>query len=188
MAIACKANARARLILKCFSTREPSLLAKAFVVFVRPLLEYASVVWAPHLTKDIDLIENVQRKFTKSLSDCKNLSYDSRLKFLSLDSLYCRRIKADLILCYKVLHNIVTLNDGNQFLTMTHSKTRANHSWKLVKPRPLATRDLHSLNFRVVDIWNSLSADVVDSSSVDSFKHKLKSLSLCKFDVYAADD
>ena len=31
----------------------------------RPVLEYASVVFSPHHISLIDLIENVQRKFTK---------------------------------------------------------------------------------------------------------------------------
>ena len=35
-------------------------------MYVRSILEY-SVVWSPGLKKDIDLIEKVQRRFTKRL-------------------------------------------------------------------------------------------------------------------------
>jgi len=38
---------------------------KAFVTFVRPILEYASFVWNPHYKHEIDKVEAVQRKFTK---------------------------------------------------------------------------------------------------------------------------
>jgi len=56
---------RAKLILKCFQTRDASILMKAFVTFVRPILEYASFVWNPHYKHEIDKVEAVQRKFTK---------------------------------------------------------------------------------------------------------------------------
>jgi len=44
-------------------------------VYVRPILEYNCVVWSPSLKKDIDLIEKVQRRFTKRLCELKDLPY-----------------------------------------------------------------------------------------------------------------
>ena len=35
--------------------------SKAYLTLVRPILEYASSVWDPHLIKDSDQIEKVQR-------------------------------------------------------------------------------------------------------------------------------
>ena len=43
------------------------LLLCAFIVYVRPMLEYNSVTWSPHLKCDIERIEKVQRQFTKRL-------------------------------------------------------------------------------------------------------------------------
>ena len=43
------------------------LLVRASVVYVRPLLEYKSVTWSPHLKQDITRIEKVQQRFTKTL-------------------------------------------------------------------------------------------------------------------------
>ena len=81
------------LILRCFKSRDPVLLTKAFCVFVLPLLEFSSVVWNPVLKQDITRIELVQRRFTKRLSGLRNFSY-TRLSYLGLDSLQCRRTKA----------------------------------------------------------------------------------------------
>ena len=36
------------------------------MVYVRPVLEYNSVTWSPHLKQDIMMIEKVQRRFTKT--------------------------------------------------------------------------------------------------------------------------
>jgi len=39
-----KGHQRANAILRCFVTRDSALLVRAFVCYVRPLLEYSSVV------------------------------------------------------------------------------------------------------------------------------------------------
>jgi len=103
--IVSKASLRAKLILRCFQSRDPALLTKAFCVFVRPLLEFSFVVWNPVLKQDITRIESVQRRFTKS--GLRNFSYTTRLSYLGLDSLKCRRTKADLSMCYKIINNYI---------------------------------------------------------------------------------
>jgi len=105
-----KASSRAKLILKCFQTRSPSILLKAYGTFVRPILEYASVVWSPYKKCDINKIEAVQKYFTKRLGGLGHMSYCQRLSILELDRLHLRRIKADLLLCYKMINNLVYVN------------------------------------------------------------------------------
>jgi len=56
-------------------SRNPEILLRAFKVYVRPLLEYATCVWSPHYIYAIDNIEAVQRKFTKRLKGCKDMEY-----------------------------------------------------------------------------------------------------------------
>ena len=67
------------LILPCFQSRDSILLMHAFITFVRPILEYCSVVWSPAFKKDIVRIEAVQRRFTKRLSGLSKLFYEERL-------------------------------------------------------------------------------------------------------------
>jgi hypothetical protein len=64
--ICATASQRAALILKCFTSRQPALLIRAFTTYVRPLLEYASCIWSPFKLNLIDKIESVQRHFTKN--------------------------------------------------------------------------------------------------------------------------
>ena len=78
----------------------------AFNVYVRPILEYCSIIWNPHLLKDIEAIENVQRRFTKRLPGMQNFTYHQRLVSLSLDSLELRRIRLDLIYTYKIVFGL----------------------------------------------------------------------------------
>ena len=57
--IVAKAHKRGNAILRCFVSRDVDMLTRAYLVYVRPLLEVNSVIWSPHYKQDIDLIERV---------------------------------------------------------------------------------------------------------------------------------
>jgi len=95
-----KANQRASLILGCFECQEPAVLFHPFTTFVRPIVEYYSPVWASVYKCDINLIESVQRRFTKKLNGLRYLSYEQRLNALTAESLELRRLKLDLSLIH----------------------------------------------------------------------------------------
>jgi len=102
-------------ILRCFVSKNVAALVNAFKVYVRPILEYCSVVWCPHLVKDIDCIEKVQRRFTKRLPGMNNMTYYQRLHVLGLASLELRRIRIDLLFTYKIIFGLVDLNISDFF-------------------------------------------------------------------------
>jgi len=106
---------RVNLILTCFNSRNVQFLSSMLSIYVRPLLEYASPVWSPYLLKDIAAIENVQRSFTRRIYGFGALSYSERLIACSLEPLEVRRIKADLLLTHKILHNLVEIYPDNFF-------------------------------------------------------------------------
>jgi len=78
--IVSKAHQRANIIHRCFVSRNVDLLVRAFITYVRPLLEYNSVTWSPHLKLDIERLDKVQRRFTKRLHGFSSLPYDERQK------------------------------------------------------------------------------------------------------------
>jgi hypothetical protein len=45
--VAHKSHVRFKLILRSFLSRNPIILTKAFITFVRPMLEYCTPVWSP---------------------------------------------------------------------------------------------------------------------------------------------
>ena len=59
------------------------LLVRAKIRRVRRLLEYDSVVWSPSLKRDVALIEQVQKRFTKRRRGYRDLRYVERLKRLN---------------------------------------------------------------------------------------------------------
>ena len=64
--IATTAQKRANLVLRAFISRDVNTLVRAYLVYVRPLLEYDSIVWSTDTVKDIAAIEGVQRRFAKN--------------------------------------------------------------------------------------------------------------------------
>ena len=60
--------------------------------------------------------------FTKRITVLRNLSYEERLACLYLDTLECRRLKADLTLYYKIMHNFTPWSIDRYFKTAVHSR------------------------------------------------------------------
>ena len=134
------------------------ILTRAFTTFVRPILEYATPVWCPQFKCDIDLIEEVQRTFTRKLYFLCNLtsvSYNDRLSFLGLQRLELRRILNDLCYMFKLTHGMIGCQLQHAIHYVPHTGTRC-HLYKLyVAPAKKLVLSTHFMH-RVVPIWNSL--------------------------------
>jgi len=174
--IVTKAHQRANMIHRCFVSRNVNLLTRAYLTYVRPLLEHNSIIWSPHVNRDILLIERVQRRFTKRLRGLTGYSYDERLKFLNLERLELRRVRFDVIWCYKILFGLVGTNKDDLF-ELRSSSTRG-HPYKLFKHFNSCSAKSSFFSHRVVNIWNRLPVDSIDFSSLSRFKRSLCSVDL----------
>ena len=103
------------------------ILLRAYLVYVRPLVESNSVVWSPCLKQDIDTLERVQRRFTKRLPGFNNSTYAERLSCLNLPTLELRRLHSDLTWCYKVLFGCVDMHSDEFFVLSPNLQTRGHH-------------------------------------------------------------
>jgi len=168
-----KASTRCYLIRKCFISRHTPTLLQAFKTYVRPLLEYNSPVWSPHLHKDINIIEKVQRRFTKRLSGLYHLSYDERLSHLQLERLEARRIKTDVITAYKIIFGKTILNPGDFFSMTSCPIDTRGHPYKLLSPQCKCDTRKFCFASRVVPIWNRLPTDTTNFTSLNAFKLSL---------------
>jgi len=84
-------------------------MRKAFVTYIRPMLVYNSILWSLNLVYLIDLIESVQRKFTKRIKSLASVPYSNRLILLNLQPLELRRLHLDLTNYYKILNSLSPL-------------------------------------------------------------------------------
>ena len=167
-------------IFKSFVTRNTDALLKAFLTYVRPLLEYCSPVWSPHLFCDIIAIESVQKLFTrKLLTPCK-ASYLDRLAVLKLDSLEKRRLIIDLTFCFKIMHGLVAGSLPDYGLKLCSNSLRGNSNKLYISNCRIDSRKFYFGN-RISKVWNSLDDDVVNSPNPVIFKKKLNNLDLNQF-------
>jgi hypothetical protein len=179
--IVSKARQRTSVLLRGFVSRRLDIMRTAFVTYVRPLLEYNSVVWNPSQKQFIDLIENVQRSFSKRIPSLSLLSYHERLAFLNLEPLELRRLRFDLTYYYKVLHNLTPLTPNDVFAIYTPMESSRSRSPYLRKPPKASNVLLSSFFCRNVAAWNSLPSSLRHAPSVLSFKHLLKLIDMTSF-------
>ena len=144
---------------------------------VRPNLEYAQAVWSPYWIKDIEILENVQRRATKQVQGLRGMEYEERLRALRLPTLVYRRLRGDMLECYKITSKRYDRKVGriltyNRHVTGIEDRNRG-HNKKLYALRADKVVKWKSFAYRVVDIWNDLSDDIVNATSIDSFKNKL---------------
>jgi len=175
-----KAFSRSFLVFKGFSCRNSTVLSKAFVTYVRPLLEYNTYIWSPNDVGSITKLESVQRRFTKRIPAVAHMSYCDRLKALGLESLEFRRLRYDLVMMYKIVHNLVDL-ERDALITILPSSVTRNSLLKISKPTSLSSARCKFLCVRSINVWNFLSEETRAAPSISRFKNSLHSYDLSKF-------
>ena len=168
-----KARSLTGLILRSVTGRTGDILLPLFIALVRPILEYANPVWCPMYKKDIERIEKVQRHFTKRICGLNKLSYPERLKELNLPSLEYRRARGDMIETYKMTHDIYDNLTTNSLITQNDNSITRSNTNKLFKQRFNTRQFQHFFSNRIVNNWNSLPEEIVNSKTLNSFKNRL---------------
>jgi len=116
----------------------------------------------------MELLEQVQRRATKTIQGLEQLSCEERLRDLRLFSLEKRRLQGDLTTAFQAYKK-----DGDKFLSSACcSRTRGN-DFKINQGRFRV--DIRKIFFtvRVVKHWNRLCRKVVDVPSLEKFKARL---------------
>ena len=138
---------------------------------MKPHLEYAVQFWSPNLRKDIERLENVQKRATKMIAGIRHKSYARRLEDLNLFSLEQRRIRGQLIQVFKILKGIDKL-DYSRIFSLSNESTRGN-GLKLKVKRYNTNQYGNFFTNSIVNKWNALPARVVNTDTVEKFKKEL---------------
>ena len=179
--IVSRAHGRLSVFLRGFVTRDFNFVSKAFITYIRPILEFNSVIWSPSQIFLIDLLEKVQRRFSKSIPALSDLPYLSRLVVLKLEPLELRRLHFDLVYYYKILNNMTPIDPNKHFMVYNSLLSSRSAPSCLHRPVHGTEKTLSSFFYRNTAIWNSLPHDVKSVTSVATFKTKLKAIDLIPF-------
>ena len=175
-----KGNTIAGVIRRSFNDLNQINFTRLFTALVRPHLEYAQAVWSPYWERDIEVLENVQRRATKQVNGIQEKDYAERLRALKLPSLVYRRLRGDMIECYKLTNNLYD-SKVSDILTLHQDKVEMpnrtrGHNKKLYVNKADRVVRRNSFAYRVTDTWNNLPYEVVNSSSLNIFKNSLDRL------------
>ena len=182
--ITAKARQVMGMVLRSFKSRKTEIMLPLLKSLIRSQVEYACPIWSPADSANINLLENVQRKFTSKFQRFRtydeelgmtvsNTSYPQRLNELKIYSLQRRRDRYTIIYMHKIKIGLVP-NPGFD------SEYRRCQKFTF---KPRYDRKNGRFTFFCIGpkLYNSIPAELreleddiqPDASNVDSFKRKL---------------
>ena len=168
---AAKASRMYGMLKKSMRSRHLDVWKLLYSTYIRPHLEFAATVWNPYLKEDISTLESVQRKVTKTVTSIRHLPYDSRCKAFNITKLDLRRTRGDLIQMFKISNDLDIIDWHSKPIVR---EPRGGHRGQLVREVVKNCNVRHNFyTNRVVNPWNSLPNEIVQSKTVNSFKAKL---------------
>ena len=124
-----------------------------------------SDVWDPHLQKDIQLIENVQKFGLRICSKQWDLGYDQLLSNFSVPNLQSRRLHHKLCTMFKIIHNLIPFPSS---VFVPHpSRCQSN---VFFQPFACTNCFLHSFVPSTISSWNSLPTNITNALTLPAFK------------------
>ena len=160
--------------LKFWLARES--LNRAYISFIRPILEYADIIWDNCTQYEIDLIEKIQIEAARVVTGATRLvSIELMYRETGWEPLYKRRYKHKMYQFYK-MNNDLTPAYLTTLVPPTVEYASAYNLRGSQNFRSMLTRtQLYYKSFlpSCIREWNELPLDIRNSTSLTSFKYKL---------------
>ena len=167
-----KASRMLGMINRNVSYKSKDVIMKLYDAYVRPHLEYCIQAWAPYHVQDIEMLEKVQRRATKLIPGLRDLDYGDRLKELNAFSVRRRVLRGDMIHLFLMLNCQGAGEFKNWFEIVSGSRTRG-HKQKIRKHNFRLDVRKYFFSQRVINFWNRLPEEVINSSTLNIFKGRL---------------
>ena len=127
-----------------------------YISLIRSQLSYCSQIWRPHLLKDIQSLEQIQRRATKFILNDYDSDYKSLLQTLHLLPLTYRFELNDILFFINSIKNPPRNFNILHYLHFTKGNTRSSSYSKLVHSSIPTNTGSHFYFIRFPRLWNSL--------------------------------
>ena len=171
-----KANSMLSLLRRNLHNSQPAIKSQVYQIYVRPILEYSCVVWAPHTKCNIDKLESVQRRAARfATSDYSyTSSVSTMLENLNWKTLHVRRNELRLIMFYKIIHNMVDLSLPESIIPSATTGYTRGHDLRFYPPFGRTNVYKYSFFPAVVNLWNDLPHHIVHAPNINTFCNLLR--------------
>ena len=167
-----KASQVAGAIRRAFHYKSSELMWPAFQLYFIPKIMHLSQAWNSWLKREINALEKLQRRYTKTIHELHGLSYKERLRRLNAFSLTNRRFYADVTFIYNYLLGHINFPAADMGLRLKSTITRAN-GLELEQICPSNNTFANLFRCRAVSQWNKLPVNIVSAKSINVFKYLL---------------
>ena len=168
-----KVRQKSGWVLRTFNNRQSWFLKLMWKTLVQPHVDYCSQLYFPHLSSEMQKIENLQQIYTKKIPEVSQLNYWERIKVLKLYSQERRMERYRILYSWKILEGF----SPNCGLEVQHSDRRGRELKVPVLKSKGKFQTLREKSFQVhgAKLFNSLPKSIrnLTKLSVDGFKQKL---------------
>ena len=167
---------------RAFHYRTKNNLVPIYKTFIRPKLEFSVAAWNPWMEMDRIVMEKVQERMTRLLSDAKGKTYEEKLKDVGLTTLTERRERGDAIEAFKTLNGFNQVDKHQWFeieteerrptrqnVVITEEGERRKRNVLIVEKARLEVRR-NFFNIRAANVWNKIPDEVREKNTVNGFK------------------
>ena len=172
-----KANSMLGLLRRNLKSAPAKTKELGYKAIVRPVLEYASSVWDPHTSKEIEKIEKVQRRAARFVTNNykKRESVSDMIKTLKWQTLEQRRKKARLSMMYKI-HTGQVQVEINRLKRLKSRSGRRGHSEQYDRVECRTEHRNQTFLPRTIRDWNCLDQDTVQARTTGTFSSRVAKL------------
>ena len=173
-----KANNINAFLRRNISSCPSKIKEQCYMTLVRPILEYACIIWDPVTQKNIREVEMVQRRAARFVTgDYRTTSSVSKmLDQLQWTTLQERRKRAKVIMLYRIVHHLVAIPSDTYLLPRGVSSTTRGHDTRFLLPYSRTQSHQQSFFPSAIRLWNDLPSSAVNASTVEGFKDSLHTI------------
>ena len=168
-----RANTTSAFLHRNIRTCPRKIKHLAYTTLVRPILEYASIIWDPHTKSNTLKLETVQRRSARRIMQNYNrhASVTTMLQHLDLPTLQQRRrhSKIIMLLVYRIRHQLANVPTTNYITPATRNTQHYN--------LPYARTEVYKSSFfpSTIKLWNNLQPAIINSTTIPQLRQALQS-------------